>query len=572
MAPTSSSEDQGPLLPAVIDELARNDPKRPWASIPIDDGDLSRGYEDISCEALANAINKLAWLIDSTVGQSTTGETIAYLGSSDLRYHMIQMAACKTGYQVLFSSHLNSLHVHLSLMEQLDCRSLFYSEGTQVDDILASRPLKSILVPDLDDLLDVNDRAKWYPYTKTYEEAALDSYAVLHTSGTTGDPKPLIFNHAIIKSLYMQNSLPDVEGRSHISIINNPGFHTRVLLPTSPFHVISSLCGLYLSVIRGGVLVMPYRNRGMSVNDPILDVFKYSNTKVAIMMPHYMDAVARRPNPGDYIQNFEKIYFGGGDLTPLTRSTWAKYTRIYNSWGSSELGFTPQLESDPEDHEYVYFDLEHSGLEFREVKIDDNIDGVDPVKLYEMVLTWTPETAKYSAHYARQSATIGSGPPYPEFHVGDLWTPHPDLKKSRYAWRFAGRMDDLITLAAGINLRTGGIEQALLAHSQVKAAIVLGNKRLQPLVVLELAPGTPVEAVHEIWKSVLEPLNAKAQSHARIASTHMLVVPADGLLRTPKGTISKKKSERKFSKEIEEIYQRFGDVWQDKGLPSGDKA
>ncbi|RWA05427.1 hypothetical protein EKO27_g9681 [Xylaria grammica] len=571
MASSSTADYQGQLLPVVIDEIARDDPNRPWASIPIDDDDLSRGYGDINFVALANAINRLAWIIDSAVGQSTTFETIAYLGSSDIRYHMIQMAACKTGHKVLFSSHLNSLHVHISLMEQLDCRSLFYSDGVQVDDILAARPMSHILVPDLDDLLDVNKRAEWYPYTKTYEDAALDPYVSLHTSGTTGNPKPILFNHAITKTVYLHGLLPDVEGRPHVFEALHPGLGTRVLSPTSPYHAISASTGLAMSVLGGGVLVLPYRSRELSTTDRLLDVFTYAKAKYAVMLPHLMDAVARKPNPGDYIKNFEKIFFGGGEVSLFARETWAKYTRVQNSWGSSELVFPPQLLPDPEDHEYVYFDMEHSGLEFREVNIDDNLDDTTP-KVYEMVHIWSPKSAPYSAYFARESATRKSGPPYPDFHVGDLWTPHPDPKKSHYVWRFAGRIDDLITLSAGINLRTGTIEQALSAHSQVKLAIVLGNKRLQPIVVLELVPGTDPEAVNEIWKSVLEPLNAKMQSHARIASTHILVVPAGGLITTPKGTISKVKSERKFSKEIEAVYQKFGDVWQAKGRPNGGRA
>ncbi|KAI0467629.1 hypothetical protein F4859DRAFT_228571 [Xylaria cf. heliscus] len=569
MARISSPEDTRRLLPVEIDELARNDPQRPWASIPFDDNDLSRGYGDISYEALANAINKLAWIIDSAIGQSTTFEAFAYLGISDLRYHMIQMAACKTGHQVLFSSHLNSLQVHLSIMGQLDCRSLFYSEDMQVDDILAARPMTHILIPKLDDLIDISHRAEWYPYTKTYEEVALGPYVTLHTSGTTGDPKPLIFNHEMVRCSLLQSFLSDVEGRSHVSGLLNPGFSTRFLLPTSPFHVISAVSGLCLSVFGGGVIVLPYRSRGMSVTDPIFDVFTYSRAKKAIMMPYTLEAVAKKPNPEDYIKLFDKAFFGGGELTQFTRETWAKYTRIQNCWGSSELGFPPQLEGDIEDHEYIYFDMEHSGIEFREVPMGDSPDDA---KLYEMVHTWSPKTAPYSTHFAREKATTRSEPPYPEFHVGDLWTPHPDPKKSSFVWRFAGRIDDLITLGAGLNVRTGPIEEALLAHPQVKAAIMIGSKHLQPLVVLELVPDANPEAIREIWKSVLEPLNAKGQSHARVASTHIFVVPTGGLVRTPKGTISKVKSERKYSREIEETYQRFGDVWQAQGRPDGNTA
>lgn len=35
-----------------------------------------------------------------------------------------------------------------------------------------------------------------YPFTKTFEEAKHEPFAVIHTSGSTGMPKPVIATHA----------------------------------------------------------------------------------------------------------------------------------------------------------------------------------------------------------------------------------------------------------------------------------------------------------------------------------------------------------------------------------------
>lgn len=98
---------------------------------------------------------------------------------------MLQMAVCKTGHKVLFSSQINNKDVHLSLLEQTDCGIFFTGLGVHVDDILAARPMKHVVIPELEDLLD-QTKAPYYPYEKTYEEAKSDPYVVLHTSGTTG--------------------------------------------------------------------------------------------------------------------------------------------------------------------------------------------------------------------------------------------------------------------------------------------------------------------------------------------------------------------------------------------------
>lgn len=79
------------LQPTVIDARATEEPDKPWASLPFDDYDLSKGFEDISYATLATAIDKMAWFIEGQIGKSSTFETIAYLGVSDIRYHIIEV-------------------------------------------------------------------------------------------------------------------------------------------------------------------------------------------------------------------------------------------------------------------------------------------------------------------------------------------------------------------------------------------------------------------------------------------------------------------------------------------------
>lgn len=84
------------------------------------------------------------------------------------------MAVCKTGHKVLYSSQLNSLAVHLSLMEKTDCKYLFSATGLNVSDILKDRPMGAFTVPELDSLIDLEDEVPVYSYTKTFEQALHD--------------------------------------------------------------------------------------------------------------------------------------------------------------------------------------------------------------------------------------------------------------------------------------------------------------------------------------------------------------------------------------------------------------
>ncbi|RYP38849.1 hypothetical protein DL767_002411 [Monosporascus sp. MG133] len=550
------------LLPAVIDELARDEPSRPWASIPIDDSDLSHGYEDVSYNTFANAINKLAWFIVNSIGRSSTFETIAYLGTPDIRYHMIQMASCKTGHKVLFSSQLNSLDVHLSLMKQTECKALFSAAGVRVDDILAERPMANATVPDLDELLDSEDRAPPFPYTKTYEEAAQDPYLILHSSGTTGDPKPIVSNHAVAAALDSHQLLPDVDGYTHYLELSAAGDGVRCLLVTSPYHAMSAQYAMNLSVFGGGVFVPGFRHRGVQASD-IYAIIENANATKAILTPWMMEDIARNPNAKDYIQGFEKVSFGGAVLSDFALRVWAKYTNIHNVWGATEVCAPPLLEGSNEDAAYVFFDTVNGGVEFRKLDAEHVADDGSLTDVYEMVLTMKPESAHLAGWHARQGITAESKPPYPEHRMGDLWTPHPDPKKAKYAWRFAGRIDDLVTFSTGVNMQPGPMERAVSADNLVSAAMVVGRNRQQPLLLVELAQGVQPKDASGLWEAVVQPQNAKVPAHARISRTHIVYIPAGGFVRTPKGSVGKKQTERKFAKEIDAVYEKFGDKWQD---------
>ncbi|KAK7756796.1 hypothetical protein SLS62_001239 [Diatrype stigma] len=569
------------LLPAVIDERARDQPDRPWASIPIDDWDLSQGYEDVSYRQLAGAIDRLAWFIERAMGgRSATFETVAYLGVPDLRYHMMEMAVCKTGHKVLFSSQLNSRDVHLSLMRQTECAALFSAVGVRVDDILAGRPeMAHFLVPDLDDLLASSGtgdaaaaaQAKPYPYTKTYDEAKLDPYLILHSSGTTGDPKPVVLNHAVTASLDAHLALPDAHGLPHCLELSAVGDGVRFLTVTLPYHAMSAQYALNLSVFGGGVFVPGFRHRGVDAAD-IYAIIEHARVTAATLTPWMMEDIARRGDARRYIEGFDKVCFGGAALSDYAIGVWGRHTRIQNIWGATEVWAPPQLEGDNADAAYVHFDTVHGALALRPLEAAECFaDDGAPVGLYEAVVVMRPDNAHLSAWHLRQGITpeTAGPPPYPEYRSGDLWTPHPDPAKAAYAWRFAGRADDLLTFSTGINMHPAPMERAILADRRVVGALVVGTGRRQPLLLVELRQGEDGEQQDQaaveasLWADVVEPQNAKIPVYACIMRSHILYVGPGGFVRTPKGSVNRAQTMRKYGDRIEETYRKFGDKWQD---------
>ena len=94
------------LLAQVVDDRARLQPERIWASIAHSNS--CDGFRDFTIKELAQAVNFMSWWIDARIGRSkpATGrfgeatEAISYIGSPDVRYGVMFLAAIKCGYKV----------------------------------------------------------------------------------------------------------------------------------------------------------------------------------------------------------------------------------------------------------------------------------------------------------------------------------------------------------------------------------------------------------------------------------------------------------------------------------------
>ena len=99
MSPTSDAGRR--LIVSLIDKYALDTPDQAWASVPIDNDVLTRGFRDITYKEFANAINHAAhWLDQNLQIERVPFQTIAYAGPKDLRYPILAGAAAKCQIKV----------------------------------------------------------------------------------------------------------------------------------------------------------------------------------------------------------------------------------------------------------------------------------------------------------------------------------------------------------------------------------------------------------------------------------------------------------------------------------------
>ncbi|KPI44515.1 uncharacterized protein AB675_8542 [Cyphellophora attinorum] len=505
------------LLHVTIDEIAWDDPDRPYASLPYDDDNLSKGYEDITFAVLANAINKLAWHIQSCLGTDSDLHTYTYIGTPDLRYQIMSMATAKLSKRVLFSSHMHSTEAHLNLMFKTDTRAMFTATGVDVSDILAARPVPHFHIPSLEELLSPT-ATKHYPYSKTFSEAALDDYLVLHSSGSTGLPKPITVNHAAMACLDNIASLPSIDPHTgqQRRFANNPGPGTRFLLPFLPFHGICCIVFPPAFVFHGAVYVPGLRHRLTKPTD-IFSILDHANITDAFLSPAIIEDIVSHPSAGTYLSKIRTLFFGGAAMNATAATTAAKYTNLQNQWGVTENGKAVDLLTSASDHAYNAFDLVAAGMRFQPLP---STDPTQPV-IYQLFFDPTPEALPQQAYFTRLPARETLEP----FDTGDLWLAHPDPAKAKFTFRFIGRTDDLISFKDGSNFHPTDWELAHAEHPLVRSAVLAGVGHRQVLLLLELHPealGTTdgadgvagqrneEEVLEKLWRESISRVNARA--------------------------------------------------------------
>lgn len=133
----------------------------------------------------------------------------------------------------MLPSPRNSIEGILSLLETTKCQTLLSAPEAKVGHILEKCDMRHIVIKTFDDWL-AHESVDHYPYEKTFEEAAHDPFIVIHTSGSTGLPKPITLYHGGLATTDAHHLMPTLDGYDPELITQDPT-STFVTLP--PFHV-----------------------------------------------------------------------------------------------------------------------------------------------------------------------------------------------------------------------------------------------------------------------------------------------------------------------------------------------
>ena len=424
------------------------------------------------------------------------------------------------------------------LMEQTQSTKIVYAEEmTPVVNALSQlvSGTKIVAIETLSDLLEVD--VPLFPFRPRLEEALGQPIVILHSSGSTGLPKPVIMTHGTFTVMDNDRNFPQVAGRKNhdLTIWDFDGTPGRIYEPFPPFHLAGFMSKVMVPLYTNAIPVFgpPLRP---STGALVAEIMQHQRIRGCLLPPSVAEQLLHEPNGLRIFQQLDIFCYAGGPLSPATGDKISEVTMVCQFYGSTEVGQVRQLVPKREEWSYMEF---HPNAK---IELQQSIDDA-----YELVVFADATTAD-------SVALNYNYPGVKEWRTKDLFKPHPTKKN---LWRFHGRKDDILVLSNGAKLNPTPMESELQGLPNISGALVIGQNRFQPALIVEMNADCHAHGdgfIEEIWP-VVESANVKMPGYGRIARSMILLAQPDKpLVRAGKGTVVRKLSENAYTKEIEDLY------------------
>jgi hypothetical protein len=283
---------------------------------------------------------------------------------------------------------------------------------------------------------------------------------------------------------------------------------------------------------------------GPATGANVTQILEFGNVAGAMLPPSLIEDMCCDPAGLEGLRRLKYVYFAGAPLPLSVAEQLSGYGKLQPAMGSTEAGAYFLQIRNTSDWEYYSF-RPAMGVEFEQRTKD----------LYELVFQRKPELKRWQQLFHVY-------PNLSRFPTKDLWTKHrsePDL------WRYAGRTDDLIIFSHGEDLYASDMEAEIQKHLDVGAALIGGEGRHRPFLIVELTHDAVVmgnergSRLTQLWP-VVETANERCSEYVKLSKSLIIFAdPAKPLLRTAKGTVSRRQSLALYSEEIERLYQTEDD-------------
>lgn len=243
--------------------------------------------------------------------------------------------------------------------------------------------MKILALPEVEEIF-ATDLVKPFSYDKSLDSARSEPLLVLHTSGSTGNPKPIVLTQGSATTTDALRLFPreDDKHLTHELLIGSTIYSQMPL-----FHTAGCLIGFFGAIYYEATIVF-----GPTPNTRVLELMLENQASIGFdslfIAPSTIEDAVKSPSILDKFSGIKFIMTGGGPLTESAGSKVVQKTVLSNVLGSTECGWMQFFQQDKDT--WNYFEPHSlSGFEFREFA-----DG-----LYQLYVTRSPKVLKYQATF-----------------------------------------------------------------------------------------------------------------------------------------------------------------------------
>ena len=369
--------------------------------------------------------------------------------------------------KVFLPSPRNTATVNASLISQTKCMKLVYASEVRPV-VLKLKEVTDTLdcfeIPSLQDLLASEPEP--VPYDLDFEQVKREPALILHSSGSTGIPKPVQMTHGTFAVADNDRNFPKISGRKNHDL-------TCWIFPEKGSRLYVPLATLLVGGFYNKVLT-PLFTYTVPIFDPPLrlpsgglaaEIMRTQTISGCLLPPLIVEQLYQQPDGPELLKRLQVVCFGGGPLSEKIGNELVKHVDLCQFFGSTEAGTARQLLPHKEDWQFIEF---HPSAK-QELKPAE--DGA-----FELVLYANEETED-------TSWLNHNFPGLREYRTKDLFKPHPSKPG---LWKFHARRDDIIVLSNGEKLNPIPLEIALLAVPDIAGALVVGQGQSRVALLLEL--------------------------------------------------------------------------------------
>ena len=354
---------------------------------------------------------------------------------------------------------------------------------------------------------------------------------ILHSSGSTGHPKPIFLTN-------MQCLANFRKSFAMRAFCTSPLFHSHGL--NELFRAFYTRAPMYL-----GNYAFPITSQNL------IEAMSVARPELVCAVPYVLKLLAEKAEGIQTLARAKLVLYAGSSCPDdLGNRLVAEGVNLVANYGATETGqimtsFRPQS-----DNEWQYMRLH------RPVADHTLMDEIAPGVFECVGLDGLPS-----------KGPSNSKPPYStknpcnSFRTADLFTRHPDPRKSNY-YKYLSRLDDRITLVNGEKVLPIPIEGRIREEELVREAVVFGFEHTVPGVLIFRSSEhglnlSDQEFLDEVWPAV-EAANIRAETFSRVPKDLVVIKAADVTYpRTDKGTFIRGQVYQSCAEDIARAYKQF---------------